>query len=71
MKLAVAGFEHLAQGPDAKPLLRIAQAGELWREHAVDKHELAGAVDGLQFQRIFRARQRGRIGGSSERSTGR
>ena len=41
LQRGVAGFQHLAQGPDAEALLETAEVGKLWREHAVDQHQPA------------------------------
>ena len=49
---AVAGrLQHLAQRADAEALLETAEVGQLRREHAIDQHQPAHALDRVQLQR--------------------
>ena len=50
LQRGVAGLQHLAQRADAEPLFQTVQFGKFWREHAIDQHQPAHAVDRLQLQ---------------------
>ena len=52
LQRGVALLQHFAQRADGKAFLRVGKVGQFWREHAIDQHQLAHAVDGVQLQRV-------------------
>ena len=67
LQRGVAGEQRLAQRMNGQAFFQAAGLGKRWREHPVDQHQPAHAVDRMQLQGGSCARKRRRIGCCGQR----